>query len=234
MGDEDIEFPKVGLEMIKYQVAKSRSFFGQNRKESFKTFYSKPKTVKVNPLPDHPLKDQVSVGDYKLSEDINSTELNTGESFQYEFDIRGSGNISGIAEPQVKNKKELEIYSPNVSENITRSGVSVRGSKAFRYYMIPKEPGEYDLSDYFQFIFFNTRTEKYDTLKPNYQIKIKGESMANVNIEQASSDGLFYDRIVDASNELQSHQTTEIWKWVFNIFLVVAFSVSLFILLKKS
>lgn len=234
LGDEDIEFPKVGLEMIKYQVAKSRSFFGQNRKESFKKFYSKPKTVKVNPLPDHPLKDQVSVGDYKLSEDINSTELNTGESFQYEFDIRGSGNISGIAEPQVKNKKELEIYSPNVSENITRSGVSVRGSKAFRYYMIPKEPGEYDLSDYFQFIFFNTRTEKYDTLKPNYQIKIKGESMANVNIEQASSDGLFYDRIVDASNELQSHQTTEIWKWVFNIFLVVAFSVSLFILLKKS
>jgi hypothetical protein len=58
--------------------------------------------------------------------------------------------------------------------------------------------------------------------------------MANVNIEQASSDGLFYDRIVDASNELKSHQTTEIWKWVFNIFLVVAFSVSLFILLKKS
>jgi hypothetical protein len=58
--------------------------------------------------------------------------------------------------------------------------------------------------------------------------------MANVNIEQASSDGLFYDRIDEVSNDLQSHQTTEIWKWVFNIFLIVAFSLSLFILLKKS
>lgn len=234
LGEQDIVFPKVGLEMIKYQVAKSRSFFGQNRKETFKTFYSKSKTVKVKPLPNHPLKDQVSVGNYKLSENINSTDLNTGESFQYEFNVRGSGNISGIAEPQVKSEKELEIYSPNVSENITRSGVSVRGSKAFRYYMIPKEPGSYDLSDYFQFIFFNTETSKYDTLKSEYKIKVSGESMANVNIERASSDGLFYDRIDEVSNQLQSHQTTEIWKWVFNIFLVVAFSLSLFILLKKS
>ncbi len=234
LGEQEIVFPKVGLEMIKYQVAKSRSFFGQNRKETFKTFYSKPKTVKVKPLPEHPLKDQVSVGNYELSENINSTELNTGESFQYEFDVRGKGNISGIAEPQVTDKKELEIYSPDVSENITRSGVSVRGSKAFRYYMIPKEPGEYDLSEYFQFIFFNTSTNKYDTLKSDYNIKVSGESMANVNIEQASSDGLFYDTIDEVSNQLQSHQTTEIWKWVFNIFLIVAFSLSLFILLKKS
>jgi hypothetical protein len=234
LGEQDIVFPKVGLEMIKYQVAKTNSFFGQNRKESFKTFYSKPKTIKVKPLPDHPLKDRVSVGNYKLSENINSTEVNTGESFQYEFDVRGTGNISGIAEPIAKNRKELEIYSPNVIENITRSGVSVRGSKIFQYYMIPKEPGEYHLSDYFQFIFFNTVTNQYDTLQSDYSIKVNGESMANVNIEQASSDGLFYDRIDEVSNQLQSHQTTEIWKWVFNIFLVVAFSVSLFILLKKS
>jgi len=234
LGEQDIVFPRVGLEMIKYQVAKSRSFFGQNRKETFKTFYSKPKTIKVKPLPDHPLKDQVSVGNYELSEKINSTELSTGESFQYEFGLRGVGNISGVTEPQVASKKELEIYAPDVSENITRSGVSIRGAKAFRYYMIPKEPGEYDLSDYFQFIFFNTSTNKYDTLNSEYNIKVIGESMANVNIEQASSDRLFYDRIDEVSNQLQSHQTNEIWKWVFNIFLIVAFSLSLFILLKKS
>ncbi|HET8858855.1 BatD family protein [Marivirga sp.] len=234
LGDQDIVFPKVGLEMIKYQVAKSRSFFGQNRKETFKTFYSKPKTIKVKPLPEHPLKEQVSVGSYELSENINTNELTTGESLQYEFEVRGRGNISGISEPIVNTQKELEIYPPDKSENITRSGTTVRGSKSFRYYMIPKEPGEYDLSKYFQFIFFNTTTDKYDTLKSDYTIQVNGESMAYVNIEQASSDGLFYDRIDEVSNQLQSHQTTEIWKWVFNIFLVVAFSISLFILLKKS
>ena len=214
-------------------MQKAEVFLVKTRKETFKTFYSKPKTIKVKQLPDHPLKDQVSVGNYQLAENINSTELSTGESFQYDFNVRGAGNISGINEPIINKKKELEVYSPNVSENIIRSGVSVKGSKAFRYFMIPKEPGEYDLSKYFQFIFFNTAKNKYDTLRSDYKIKVTGESMENVNIEQASSDGLFYDRIGEVSNELQSHQTTETWKWVFNIFLIVAFSLSLFILLKS-
>jgi hypothetical protein len=55
-----VEFPSIGLEMIKFKVAKNPSFFGQNRQENFKTFYSKPKAVKVKELPPHPLRDQAS------------------------------------------------------------------------------------------------------------------------------------------------------------------------------
>ncbi|HRG10756.1 MAG TPA: hypothetical protein PLJ08_19425, partial [Cyclobacteriaceae bacterium] len=42
LNTKDVEFPSIGLEMIKYKVAKNPSFFGQNRQEDFKTFYSKP------------------------------------------------------------------------------------------------------------------------------------------------------------------------------------------------
>jgi hypothetical protein len=42
-----INFPVVSLEMIKYKVAKHPSFFGENRKEDFKKFYTNAKTVKV-------------------------------------------------------------------------------------------------------------------------------------------------------------------------------------------
>lgn len=51
---ESVVFPSVGLEMIKFKVAKNPSFFGQNRQEDFKTFYSKSKTVRVKELPPHP------------------------------------------------------------------------------------------------------------------------------------------------------------------------------------
>ena len=44
LNTEPINFPSVGLEMIKYKVAKNPSFFGQNRKEDFKKFYTKSKT----------------------------------------------------------------------------------------------------------------------------------------------------------------------------------------------
>ena len=36
---QDIEFPSIGLKMIKYKVAKNPSFFGRNRQEDYETFY---------------------------------------------------------------------------------------------------------------------------------------------------------------------------------------------------
>ena len=65
--------------MIKYKVAKNPSFFGQNRKEDFKKFYTKAKRVKVKELPPHPLKNSVAVGDYKLDERIRTKDLETGK-----------------------------------------------------------------------------------------------------------------------------------------------------------
>jgi len=44
---DPINFPVVGLEMIKYKVAKHPSFTGQNRKEDFKKFFTNAKTVNV-------------------------------------------------------------------------------------------------------------------------------------------------------------------------------------------
>ena len=44
---DPINFPIVGLEMIKYKVAKYPSFTGQNKKEDLKKFYTNAKTVNV-------------------------------------------------------------------------------------------------------------------------------------------------------------------------------------------
>src|SRR5690606_15216701 len=59
-----INIPSVPWEMIKYRIAKNPSFFGSNRQEDFKTFYSAARNIDVKPLPPHPLRGQVSVGEY--------------------------------------------------------------------------------------------------------------------------------------------------------------------------
>src|SRR5258708_23471018 len=58
---QPVHFPSIGLEMIKFKVAKNPSFFGQNRQEDFKNFFSKPQTITVKQLPEHPLRDTLSV-----------------------------------------------------------------------------------------------------------------------------------------------------------------------------
>lgn len=229
---QSINFPGVGLEMIKFKVAKNPSFFGQNRQEDFKTFYSKPRTVKVRELPPHPLKDAVAVGAYQLDEQIASTDLQTGQSVGYEFNIFGEGNISSLQKPTIKKDNSLEFYEPNIRQNINRENGRVTGTKSFSYFMIPKEPGTYNLGDYFQWVFFNPATKKYDTLRAKAVVNVSGESQQNQAIE-SNDAGSFYDRIALADNNLRTSAGDGWLKIGLNIFILLTLGASAYLVFKK-
>lgn len=229
---EDITFPKVGLEMIKYKVAKNPSFFGQNRKEDFKTFYSQPKTVRVRELPPHPLKDMVAVGNYMLYEHMPTTDLETGKSAAYVFNIFGEGNISAIEKPIVKNDDTFEFYEPNVRQDISREGGRVTGTKSFNYFIIPKEPGRYDLKNYFQWVFFNTNKNRYDTLKSKLTAYVTGESKKNEAIE-SNDGGAFYDKLATADNTIHIVSDDRWIKTALSVFTVLLLGASVYLVVKK-
>ena len=170
--NENIYFPKLELELIKYKVSKRPSFFGRNN--------SKPVEVNVIDLPDHPLKDKVVVGNFKLREKINKQEFKTGEGFNYDFEIVGEGNISSIKEPEINNNS-FDFYSPNSQQVINREKSKVFGSKKFSYYAIPNIPGDYNLSDNIYWIYFNSNKKNYDTLKTNMKLLVTGEIKDGIN-----------------------------------------------------
>ncbi|PWL31055.1 BatD family protein [Roseivirga spongicola] len=229
---EPVVFPSVPFEMIKYRVAKSPSFFGRDRQEDFKTFNTREKTVKVKALPPHPLKDKVAVGQFELDEKISTNSVETGESFSYEFNIYGEGNISGIPDPSIPDTKEMDIYPPNVAQDINRGAGRVTGSKRYSYFGIPNEPGEYDLKDYFSWIFFNPETENYDTLKSEVKLMVTGESKENVSI--SSTDlGSFYDNIDIASNELQSLDKSNATQIIANLLIAALLGAAAFMFIRK-
>ncbi len=233
LNDEPVEFPSVDLKMIKYKEAKNPSFFSSNRQEDFKTYASKAKTVKVNPLPPHPLREGVAVGKYSLKEDISGKELKTGESFNYDFTILGEGNISAIRNPSIKNSNNFDFYSPNTQQRIRRSNERVRGSKSFSYYAIPNEPGEFNLGDYVNWIYFDPDLKVYDTLKSEISVNVTGESKRNEFI--SSTDlGSFYDLIDIEDNTIQNGDRDFLLKLVTNIILAVILVLTLIIIFKKN
>lgn len=229
---EPVVFPSVPFEMIKYRVAKSPSFFGRDRQEDFKTFYSKEKTVKVKALPPHPLKDVVAVGDFQLDEKINKQTLETGSSFEYTFNVYGEGNISGINEPKVPQNKNIDFYPPDVNQDVNRGGGRVTGSKKFKYYGIPNEPGEYNMKDYFSWVFFNPKTARYDTLRSQVKIEVTGESKRNVSISSVDL-GSFYDTIDSESNDLESLREDKTMQTIANILILAMLAGAGFIYFKK-
>ena len=232
LNTQPITFPSVGLEMIKFKVAKNPSFFGQNRQEDYKTFYSTPKKVTVKELPPHPLKESVAVGNYKLDERLQSMNLKTGQSASFDFSIYGEGNISAIEKPQIKKDNNFDFYEPNMKQSIKRENGRVAGTKSFSYYIIPKEPGDYDLGDYFQWIYVNPTIKKYDTLRSQYVVSVSGESQQNQGIESKDT-GSFYDRINIVDNTLQSSIDGNWMKIGANLFILLMLGASVFLVFKK-
>jgi hypothetical protein len=232
LNTQPVVFPSVGLEMIKFKVAKNPSFFGQNRQEDFKKFYSKAKTIRVKELPAHPLRDIVGVGEYRLDERIATNTPNTGQSVSYEFNIYGDGNISSIEKPIIKRDNNFDFYEPNVKQNVNRENGRVTGAKSFSYFMIPKEPGKYNLGDYIQWVFFNPRTKKYDTLKSKQMLTVTGESQKNQSIESIDT-GSFYDRIDSTDNTIKTASGSDWAKMSINLFILLMLGGSAYLVFKK-
>lgn len=227
-----ISFPKIDLNMIKYKVAKNPRFFGRNRQEEIVPFSSKPKSVKVKELPDHPLRESVSVGNYRLDEKINKTELATGESFTYKFSVVGEGNISAINDLSAESDENFDLYPPNIQQDISRSNGKVRGGKSFSFYGVPNEPGEFEMGDYFQWIYFNPKKAAYDTLKSDIKLLITGESKKNEHI--LSNDlGSFYDVIDQQDNRLFSVGHRERTRTIINIVIFALIAGVIAFMIKK-
>ncbi|MCG8309952.1 MAG: BatD family protein [Cytophagales bacterium] len=232
LNNEPITFPSIPLSMIKYKVAKNPSFFGRSKQADTKVFRTKPKKVTIKELPPHPLKDQVPVGKYQLSEEISSERLNTGQSFTYQFAVHGEGNISAIDNPDVIESEDFEFYPPNIRQNINRSNNKVRGSKSFNYYAIPNEPGAYDLKDYISLVYFDPYTERYDTLQSNARVVVTGESKKNVSI--SSNDlGSFYNVIEIENNQLEHISKGGFVKVIANILILILLALTIYFMIRK-
>lgn len=232
LNNEPINFPVISLDMIKYKVAKNPSFFGRSRQADKAAFRTKPKKVVVRELPPHPLRDEVPVGQYILSEEISGEALSTGQSFTYQFTVQGEGNISAIDQPAITESLDFDFYPPNIRQNVNRSNNKVRGSKSFNYYAIPNEPGQYDLKDYVSLVYFDPYEEKYDTLCSRINVTVTGESKKNVSI--SSNDlGTFYNIIEIENNKLENTNQVGIVKVAANILILILLALTVYFIFKK-
>jgi len=174
----------------------------------------------------------VPVGDYRLEERISSSAGETGKSLGYDFNIYGEGNISAIEKPTVQKGQTFDFFEPNVKQSVNRDNGRVTGTKTFSYFIIPQEPGQFNLKDYVRLVYFNPKRKTYDTLKSKVGLAINGESKKNDFIS-SSDGGSFYDRISLADNILRSTKPSAWIKMGFSALAVVMIGVSVWLVFKK-
>jgi len=196
---QDIVFPSVTLEML---VTNNAKLPGEKAEKIPQPFKSRAVKIIVKPLPPHPMKDQIAVGEYNLVERLSSKLVYPGESIRYLFKIEGTGNIAAIPAPEVVSNSAFDFYPPDVSRVIKRSSKNVTGEESFDYFIVPRQDGSFPLGRYFQWIYFNPKKARYDTLMSEQILQVKGEDYQLGNISLHGSPGL-YDNLerLDSSQE---------------------------------
>ncbi len=217
---KSFSIPQLKLDMVSYKIAGS-NFFGANRKEEIKPFYSKPISIKVKDLPPHPLKGNVAVGQFVMEEKIGKKLVGLNQGVGFELAIKGEGNISYIPEPQKIKSELLDVYSPNTNQTVQRAGGRITGQKVFSYLIIPKEIGSIELNKSFNWVYFNVKTMTYDTLRPSGVLKVSESKKMNSKASATAEDS-FYGMIEKADNT-PIGETRKAHKWLFWINISIGF-----------
>lgn len=173
----ELEIEPLTLDVAIEVPGSKRDFFGRRISERVnKTISAGKRTIQVKPLPTIGRPDNYNgaVGNFNLDVKTNKDKLNANESLQLDIEISGKGNLKLFSIPSIKLPSALEVYEPEISENINTDLGGMRGSIRNSYTIVPQFKGNYPIPA-FKFSYFDPITEQYKTLtSPEQMIEVEG------------------------------------------------------------
>ncbi|HEY4787846.1 MAG TPA: BatD family protein [Bacteroidales bacterium] len=165
-----ITIPPVDLECNVQMPVQSRSrgifddFFGPSVQNVPMKLKSNAVSVSIKPLPGNaPSSFDGAVGRFTLDANVNKTSLKTNDAITLKVTINGSGNIKLINAPKITFPTDFDSYDPKITLNTSDANGGITGSKTFEYLLIPRNPGQFNISP-ITFSYFDVAANQYKTL----------------------------------------------------------------------
>jgi len=120
--------------------------------------------IEVLPLPTEgrPTSFTGLVGRLDVAATLDRTDVETNEAVTLSVRVTGEGNLRGLAAPAIDFSREFEVFPPEVSESIERTGSRVSGTKIYEYVLIPRVPGQKTLPS-IEMAYFDAGAGRYAT-----------------------------------------------------------------------
>jgi hypothetical protein len=143
----------------------SRDFFDMLGTQQNVRVVSKPITIQVLPLPESgkPAEFTGGVGRFTLSAGLDRATTSGSEPVNLSVRITGSGNVRLIEKPTLPAIPGLRILDPEVKDDVRAAADGVRGTKTFRYPIIPQADGKYVIAPV-RIAYFDPQARAYRTL----------------------------------------------------------------------
>jgi hypothetical protein len=153
--------------LVRQKSGQADPFFG----DFFSTYQTIPRAVispvvkiNVKPLPGTKPDDFSGVvGKLDLKATIDKDTVTVNDAVNFKITVSGSGNLKLAGAPTMKLSPDIEVYDPQVKDNIKNSINGTSGLRTFEYLLIPRHHGDFSIPPV-SYSFFNTSTGKYETL----------------------------------------------------------------------
>jgi hypothetical protein len=167
----DIEVAPLEMEMVVRVETRNNKRtnwnpWGASVKDVKYKFKSNAQTLKVKALPtaNQPANFSGAVGNFKLKAKTDLSEIKVNEAVNLTIEVEGRGNIDLMPEPSITLPKDFETYEPKVKKNVSVSSSGTSGKKSFKYVLIPRYSGEFQLPTVMM-SYFEPKSGTYKTIE---------------------------------------------------------------------
>lgn len=186
--------------------------------------YSQPLQLNVTPndlvinvksLPEpKPADFSGGVGSFRISSQLKNKEFKANQAASIVYKVTGTGNIKYVQLPDLSAlyPPEIEIYTPNTTQDVSVGGANVSGSVSFDYSFMPLEEGDFRIPDV-KLVYFNPSTGKYETsVAKGYTIHVgKGSAESSSHARRAAK----FDSELSKVNISDLRKSREPWIYSF-------------------
>lgn len=86
-----------------------------------------------------------AVGEFRISANLDQSEIKTNEAVTYRITLTGTGNLPILTMPEIQFPKDLEVFPPTVTLKREPFRDEISGTITQEYIIIPRKPGTYML-----------------------------------------------------------------------------------------
>jgi hypothetical protein len=148
---------------------------------------SKPITIKVLPLPEsgRPAEFTGGVGKFTLTAALDRTSTTNGEPVNLAVRLGGTGNLRMIDPPKLPAVSGLKILTPETKDDVHVEDGAVRGTKTFRFPIIPQGDGKFEVPAV-TIAYFDPESKGYKQLSAGPFAFAASGSASNAPVAEAS------------------------------------------------
>lgn len=84
-------------------------------------------------------------GRLEMDVSVDRTQVKANEAIELTIKFTGSGNLKLLDAPDLDLPQDFEVYDPETTDRITVNAAGMTGGRTFRYLIIPRHEGTYEL-----------------------------------------------------------------------------------------